>query len=745
MSERQQIVHTLCLHTSDAINRRDGKFTFKLPGGAPRLQAIKVGLGSLEFPMTQWTIESQWNRVYFNEGIRILPEFRSLQFQVQSLSMKDSKPVTIMLPLRVNPIIQWDVKEDLGIVVATFQYPHGLWSSDGSVALHTHMWWGDACCIGCPFGTLYIKQEKALRFTQTQIAFSIDEARRASLVKNANDRAPFAGYLYVPDFPNLHEVAVALTHAAHGCHGDVIFDFGYDARTNRVVPSFRVINGSFGVHMIHNPFSTQLGVGAFDRREDVTPQKSVTMETESSSLWHSVSLSPGWYGPSHRPMNTSAPSRFTTEVQFALNRLVFGIPERVAEGSMTSYYLVFVDPAGQTLFCPIPTGRYTPDTLCELLEQNMSLLALSATPGIAFSVSYEQNRFIFSCEVRDEAQRVQSVDFSLAFNHPAQFNPERIGFAPLMYAGSHTYTSTTECVVPDVNPYMGGLSPPMNMYRVDEITHQQRFRIHAAPAYLLTGVITKYEPAQAAIVVKTFVGQLPHSHGLIEGDVVQITQSSKQEIFVSSEDGGWTERTVTPCPIESSWNRYAVVLETDKTLKDLYPTTLLRLRVRPSEQLATCMDQTIGLHITSRPFNLCTDANMERSVPARILGAKSGAMQWGVDGACFTSDRVHRVAPLEMPYVHNLDHPDYVLMYLNEGKQGTLLKHTYGSSTTTPLCKIVLYPLFREERMLPRDTTTISGESLSNFTVSFTNADGRPYNFHGAEFSFSLNLIQIQD
>ena len=72
---------------------------------------------------------------------------------------------------------------------------------------------------------------------------------------------------------------------------------------------------------------------------------------------------------------------------------------------------------------------------------------------------------------------------------------------------------------------------------------------------------------------------------------------------------------------------------------------------------------------------------------------------------------------------------------------GTGLHHRFGTRNSTPSCKLVLYPLFREERMLPRDSTLFSGESLSRFTLRFTNPDGTPYQFHKAEFSFSLNFI----
>ena len=165
-----------------------------------------------------------------------------------------------------------------------------------------------------------------------------------------------------------------------------------------------------------------------------------------------------------------------------------------------------------------------------------------------------------------------------------------------------------------------------------------------------------------------------------------------------------------------------------------------QLRVKPTAELRDCVGQSVHVQRLRAPLCLCVDA-LPMSLSSRQLGFRPGATQEGLDGSV-RGEGGRRLPPLEAPAVHNLDHPDYVLMYLDEGKRGTLLQHSAGSSTTTPFAKIVLYPNLREERSLPRETTLISGESLTNFTVRFTNADGTPYRFHGANFSLSLNLIK---
>ena len=160
--------------------------------------------------------------------------------------------------------------------------------------------------------------------------------------------------------------------------------------------------------------------------------------------------------------------------------------------------------------------------------------------------------------------------------------------------------------------------------------------------------------------------------------------------------------------------------------------------MRPTAELISCIGLAVALSIEAQPFNLCF--GIQHSVPAKTLGFRKGATQWGIDGSVISG--ALRVPPFVAPALHTLDHPDYVLMYLTEGKVGTTLQHRSGGATTMPFAKIVLYPLFREERMLPRDTTLLSGESLAQFTIRFTNPDGTPYHFHGVDFSFSLNFVR---
>ena len=824
MAQQHQIVHTICLQTRDAVSRSEGSFTWEVPGEHAR--AVKVQLGSLEFPMKQWTIESQWNQLYLCEGVRLPPNARTLQVRVTSQTLlNDVVDATITLPTRNNAIARWRIDVDQKLIVATCAQPHGLWSADGSHSLVPHVWWGvhGACLVASPFGTLPLRGEPLVRFSSTEFAIALTSSRANQLRTGENDASPRAGYLHIPDAPSPAALAAVLDVASRGVHGTISMRWRYVPREDRVSLTLQSRVGSYSVLIRRSRLAQMLGLGHDDRRAVVHssdgPPADVPTEP-CARLWARAAIAPGTYGPSTRPMCTGAPLRLSSELELALNRLHFALPERVAQGAMTSHHLVFVGPCGATLLCPVPAGRYTPLSLCALLERGMTQLAQATTPGVEFSVAYQNGRFLFSCEVRDGGA-VHPAPFALAFNHPSQFEPERLGFSPLLLSGSASYASTRECVVPRLDDGQAAMAEEEgvsgwrgcgNVYRVSDIGNQDRLSVHATPSYALTGIIERYDAKTATLTLRTHVGQLPFAHGLAPEEVVQVVPARTVEVFVPDApvaDGGdddearmkaadeaaaqaqdeaaaaagdgdaaarvearastsrsrsigeavWSGIQVKPCPLAPSWARLAVVLPTsDAASRDSRAGPLvgsvatLQLRVRASPELADCVGQALTIAPLVAPFNF-SFGTLPRSIPNELVGTERGATLYGVDGSmpvvhdgdprAGVPPQVLRMPPLEFPYVTSLDHPDYVLVYLDEGKRSTIVTHKNGPSISHPLAKICLYPQFREERSLPRETTLISGESLNRFTIRFTTPQGRPYAFHGAEFSLSLNLVTV--
>jgi hypothetical protein len=754
------------MDTRDCKYRDDDEacFTLDLGGDNPRFQAVKVSLGSLEFPIVQWTIEEAWNRLYFSEGFRITPDLGWLRLYEKVDDDNVGNEVILRLPPHLNSIVGM-CDDVIGWVKVQCVHAHGLWVY-GRDSILPAIEWGEVEIICSGAGRISLSllhaAEKLFYVSETEFIMPAPECS-----------SKHGGFVHVPTYPSpthlCDVLSYALAHVPTNAPYHIIYDakgnqatleataYPTDARTLTVrlygSPLAQLIGYSSPMHerIFHRPAieENRRPAGGYDFYAPGTQYPPLRLISEPFAAWHHVELTPGWYAPAHRPMCTGAPLRLPQEIESCLNRLNFPSPERIPQGTVTGHFIIFTDPGGTTHNCPIYVGRYSAETLSAALETEMTRLCQRTMPGTIFAVDYDPAtlRFTFCCEV-NEANVVRPAPFSLLFHHPASIDPARMGFEPVALYGRDTYTSSRAISVPSMQ---GCLRPPINTYRVTEVGHQKRLRISPAPLAPLIGLIIGYESGNHILRLRMYAGQLPYAHGLLPGDVIHITAPtmSQIELFKFKDDGSWGAEAAQRCPIAPMWGRSGIVvdpLETECGFRmPNAENTDICVRVRPTPDLADCCGMILAINVELQPFNLCFGNNcgMRRSVPGKLLGFPRGSTQWGIDGSA-RSGRLH-IPPFEAPAVHSLDHPDYVLVYLSEGKLGTGLQHRYGTNNTTPFCKLVLYPLFREERMLPRDTTLLGGESLNQFSLRFTNPDGTPYQFHRVDFSFSLNFVKVQD
>ena len=746
MGERNQILNTICIQTKDAVEREEGRFVFNMPGDAPRMKAIKVSLGSLEFPMTQWTIEEDWNRLFLNEGHLLLQDANTISVSIRHMS--DANMVSqhsVSMPVHLNEIEEWEKRGDRLHIHCT--EAHNLWTEDGRSLLPFYTWASPRIIAG-PYGRLSLHSVQRDLVKESDTEFSVPLSAVESSAAEEVPKLPRAGFLHAPRPPSLQILCQVIT----ACARNFGLSLHYMESTNHVRVDFSNKTPATARITLHRTnLSTRIGVGMSDRSFDLAPGEKHTLPgTEQCCWWDAASLRPGWYGPSHRSMCPGPPRRLVSEMEMSLNRLTFPpaqSSEALPQGAASPHFIIFVDPSGATLRAPIPSGRYSADALCGLLQGAM--MQATTAPNVRFRVWFDMDRFGFSCvytgsdEVDFEYDMASSPQFALLFNHPMSIDPERLGFDAMMYSGSSSYVSPRGCrcvsssCFPE-SPY----TPLSNSYRVSDVAGEGRLRMHATPTSPLVGVIIAYDQDTSILHLQTFFSQLPYAHGFCDGDVVLVSKTNDGRLTIQNEDGEWLiEQRVQACDLAPACERTAVVMERRRDGDD--DVCMLSLRTRFTPQLASCVGQCVNVTCPVRPFNLCV--GLPRSLPSRILGFPEGATQWGVNGIVLDATSGWRLPPFDAPALHNMDHPDYILVYLDEGKRTTSLQHSNGTSLTTPLCKLVLYPSFREERMLPRETGLVSGESLSRFTLRFTNPDGSRYHFHNVDFSFSLNLLKVSD
>jgi hypothetical protein len=718
----QQVMKTICLTTRDAIERDDSKMVFDLKIDNPRTRGLKLALGSLEFPMVQYSVEEEWSRLYASEGIDLDETSNTIVFKFNA-----GEEFTVRLPQRLNAIQSW--KTVGAKIVAKCTQPHCLDSMK-------NITWGEVEIAASPFGRLSL-HDFYNSGTLEMVSATEFAIPNVSGDVGVNLLYPNTGMLYIPTIPSPTFLCTLLNAA---CDALDVISLTFAYRNDNVV-HIDVANRQdekVVVRWTNNKLCKVLGIG--NSELVLLPNERSRIPTGEFGVWDYVRVEPGWYAPAHRPMCTGQPLRFAQEVENAFNRLFFPLPERVQNGQITSHYLVFVDPCGHTHMTPVAPGRYSPQTLCSHLEIEMTRLAEKTTNGVTFTVEHIDDYFMITCEVQT-GDIVSNAPFSLLLNHPMQFDPSKLGFPAQPLNGSSVYRATIPTHFPRTDRAFYGSTGKAfkNVYRVSEIGHQKRLRIHSTTAPVLSGLIQKYNFQQSILTMRTYMAQLPYAHGYRPGDIVKLSRGSAMSLFeYDSANDAWQEASADACSLSSTWGSTAVVLKVDDIQTDVFPMCTIHLRVRQATALTGCIGNLIQMHSTPEPFNMCF--TLPRTLKPEMIGFSPNVILWGRDGSVDGGGNL--IPPFDARAVHSLDHPDYVIMTLDEGR-GTHLQHTFGNQNKSIFAKIVLYPLARELGMLPKDCSLVGSSSLSRFCINFLNPDGSPYKFHGVEFSFSLNIIDI--
>lgn len=751
-----QVVHTICMQTNDAIEKREGEFVMRLGGDNPRINSVKLALGSLEFPIVQWTIEKDWNLMYFSEGYRLTQE--SSFMRIEEKTNKMTNTIQIHLPLYLNAIAS--IKSIGEYLTIKTEYPHGLFV-DGRKCIVSYIHWGEICVVCSCAGHISLKQmvesEQLEYLSETE--FMIPNVNKETIENH------HFGFIHMPTIPSPKSLCDLINLNLLYSKSLGKYHANFDCKTNNATIYSSIFPDDceyLRIKLYGSELTKKLGymsdehTTTFHKKKDNAPTISnmiqferldvsdppLVLKSEQFPGWMHVNLTPGWYAPSNRSMCTGQPLRINMEFESSFNRLFFPVPEKIPRGHATSHFIIFCDPTGMQHFCPIYAGKYSPERFCKHVEDEMTKLSKKFLDDVQFSVNYDFNvkLYTFSCE-RKIQNHVFASQFSLNFNHPASIDATRLGFPPVHLKGCDSYTSTEEIHVPIARSNNNRFH--YNTYRIAEVSHQKRFMIDTLPASTLIGIIKGYDEDSSELIVQTYLGQLPYVHGLQMNDTISIMPTNKHEVFVKDSDG-WKLEEVLPCPLAPSFGKSGVVQESNQSsgLTNDISETFLKIKIKYIPNLETVVDKCVSIIVDVEPYNFCF-GTLHRSIPSRMLGFGHGAVQYEIDG-CIKSTNL-QVAPFIANAVHCLDHPDYILVYFEEGKKNLSLQHTVGNHSTAPFAKLVLYPMFREERMLPRDTTLVGSEFFSTFTIKFKNPDGTPYHFHNADFSFSLNFIRVSD
>lgn len=728
MSDAPQEVYTFSFRSSDATHvSPEGEFTFNLNAAAGHKKPLKVSLASMEFPMSQYSIEEGWNRIYFMERILITPNVRTLRLGAQLPAVGgEVTEVETVLPLHSNEI------ESLSFSLLTYKltvktkHPHGLFVGSRSLVPQWQSW-GERCrVLAAPFGTLDVSladEEGRLEPGGDDDEFHVRWGDATPPIT-----APGRGVLVCPSPPSLSHLAsvvnAGLRHSALGRSAKLAYDPVDNvmefAATVSLDENLRLLVGG-------DALCTRLGFGAgrnekvisaatldpssaFARYMDSDAQRQLLQLTQSIDAgaerdepvlrggtvpWPYITLRPGWYTPSKRSYASSPPQRLGAEFELQFNRFVFKPRE---DGGPT---ITVIDDQGVLRSIELMVGRFSPDTMAVMLTQ-----ALSAAGGI--TCSFERTRFVFR----------HTEPFALVFNHPLSLDPIRLGFDQMTYDGQREYAG--EEIYPPLMGWDNEVYTPSNMYGLIEEPARPQLTLVGLPPAPFIATMSGY--AAGVATMTTFVGGKPAGHALRPGDVVRLCAPS-----APVEIGG------APVAAFDPQGSFAVV----KEVTQLNQFTCF-VPAGATWAVAASVGNACTLRIPVEPSSWNFSLSMPSTITGRRLGWPNEVVQHLASGGQyrFTS-----------PGVHDIDHPDYVLLYIKSSNRSTTNIHLSDGGATCPFAKIVLYPGFREERSLTRDMILPSGEDLSNFTVWFRNPDGTAYangsDLHGAAWSFSLNFFMV--
>lgn len=707
-------VATLCFHTRDAVERDDSSFVFELPRGNAYANAARVTLASCELPLVQWTIEKDHQRLWLSEEIPMKdPDACCLKIAVRLPNEPEpTAPLALELPIELNPVRKALFRGTS--LELHFEHPHRV--GDG-----VKLPFRDApvVLIGSKRGVVNVSELAS----RGNLSAPTPHMLTLKNVPDASD----ASHLRVPPPASPVRLCAWLTEAATLSKLPIRFD--YDASRDEVNPYVYALPSGARFRILPTPLAARMGVSTVSFSMPAN-ETSFTVPSEPTQLWDYVEIPCGFYGPCHRTLATSQPRSLASEIENTVNRFYFPLVSQMPAAlrdvqSTTPHVLIFSDALGNMRMCGIPCGQYTPARLCNHLEREMTRIMEASR--LIFSVTHEEDRFSFSCEERDEAGLVRPVPFGLLFHHPLSVDPERFGFAAQPLQGSDSYIAPTCTRVATKSQGSRSFS---NVIRVSDVGAQQRFRVHATQTPSMVGAAHKI--SNGRLRLRTYVNRIPFAHGLQPGDVVHLGRCATT-MYVRADA---QENEVELAPSPADLPRHGILVAVVGDAADAHDPCALELKV-PS--LSGLGDEGTCLQVTPQasPYNLCFCKS--RSIAHTVMGFPASAIQWGVDGSVADSQG-RLLPPFEAPRVHNLDHPDAVLLTFSE-QANAGFQHSFDGEMREIFCKLVCYPLLREERMLPRDTTLLR-DNMSRFRIAFWNPDLRtPYRFHGAEFTFSLSFV----
>ena len=718
-------MRSLYIHSRDATETHaDGGHVFDVSDameGGSRVASLSVS--SAELPASQYTIESGTNRIFFHEGVRLCPGYRSLVFEECSHRCGCVHRRELSLPLHLNRVVS--VSVDGESVIIETQHPHGLGHTSATTS---PTWW---ICSPLsptgethPLGSVVPVSDRSIR---VELGGGISDG--VDCTQGGGD----FGYLHHPLVGGPEEWASTLEEALRESKGES--PLSYAVSVDPVEGRFRVtcvgqphsccdVSKGYSVQVSGDelalawglreskgvaPYSTvrslrimvdgQCG-GADDGQGAVADVRFELSSAPMLAGWGLVRVPPGWYSPTSRPLVACQHQsrHLADELTRRWNALYFSRP----------CALRFVDHTGKCVAIEVHRGTYSSGSFCDHVA---GLMCEAGSPGGIYAVSYDCHRFEFRCHTRTTGPGCG--EFALIFDSTEEdaIDPERLGFVRTRYSGNEAYRSETPVTV----PYLDEGRNPGLQYHVAELSDQGRFRFGAMRKPAMSATAWSISTTDGLLELQTTVegdDSQPVAHGYDCDDVLslEIIRCDDADAVGSSWKGSAVVHPGSRCGVQD------LAIEIPRGAFEFLQmsTSTFRFRVRST----TTATQSVHFAASAGAIE-----------PSRLgLTGGGGArlMQWKVGH------------PLIADSPYQLDQPDYLLLFVDPGARmtGTLR----GARGDQPLAKITVNPQIREGAARCEATSTVDVR-LGRLTIQIRNPDGTPYRLHGAPFSITFSMI----
>lgn len=627
-------------------------------------------MGSIEMPCAQWTIEPSWGTLQFDQG---LPTDVSNPGQLANASFQFTVspgatpginiPITIQIPPSLNPIIA-EVPNGVAESTFTTQFPHGLAViSSGSNA------WPAITIEGT---TLTDPAVRTLNTNPTLVIID-DVTFRISNIP-ASTPAPIGlGYLRSLA-PSPAQLAQGLSSAMAVTLPQVMQPAGvgvvsYNASTNMF--TFEYNDGSPAtLVMLTSPnpsLQTRMGFGA-NAMLQLTGNGSTLSTTGNYALGGCLSQL------TFRPGNYT-PETFAAEFERAWNPFVFN-GGLAADPALRAVF-AFTNAMGASFSFPIDYGTYSPAMFAAYLTAQMN----AADPSQAYMVMY--------LAANQTMQFTSSLPFGLPFDDP-MVTPglvSRLGFEPLAYNGSMSYTGMSLAYAPSTCTNTPQLRS--GNLRVVLRPNQNMFCLQFQGAPIQTAVLG----------AGGTLGPLPQAHGLQVGDFVTLTDAVTGDSY-----------TVPVIAVPDAFTLQVDLYASGLTVGD----TVAISSTDPTSA-------SINLYFNNNP------------TLAQIMGFPGTAVFSDSDGSLCSAG------------AWNFHGPPYLLWVISPPNGSTYIQHYWqpkDDNKVNIFAKLILrHNTYSIERLFPMMMVLPGNQKIGSMRMAIYNPDHTLYHFHGSQWSGTIVMV----